>query len=239
MPAGLSEIPANEDSAGLGRRPNEESQERGQSEAASLVGSVQSAAGLGPAANQRSSRPRPEANGRARGGRPGPAVRGAGTRARRRELHLLSRGARPAALVWPPRRAGLARAFPHAAKAAMAAAAEQEQQQFYLLLGNLLSPDNAVRKQAEVTGPRAGLSASPGPAAAAPRASGRRGREAVAAVITVTAVSSGARSRSNGSYPAGAGGGHSSGVSQATGSPGPGAAPLWGPALLPAPNKAA
>uniref|UniRef100_A0A8D0FZI4 Uncharacterized protein n=1 Tax=Strix occidentalis caurina TaxID=311401 RepID=A0A8D0FZI4_STROC len=37
--------------------------------------------------------------------------------------------------------------------AAMAAAAEQEQQQFYLLLGNLLSPDNAVRKQAEVTGP--------------------------------------------------------------------------------------
>uniref|UniRef100_A0A8C8B4B9 Uncharacterized protein n=1 Tax=Otus sunia TaxID=257818 RepID=A0A8C8B4B9_9STRI len=37
-------------------------------------------------------------------------------------------------------------------KAAMAAAAEQEQQQFYLLLGNLLSPDNAVRKQAEVTG---------------------------------------------------------------------------------------
>uniref|UniRef100_A0A7M4FMU7 Importin 5 n=1 Tax=Crocodylus porosus TaxID=8502 RepID=A0A7M4FMU7_CROPO len=33
----------------------------------------------------------------------------------------------------------------------MAAAAEQEQQQFYLLLGNLLSPDNAVRKQAEET----------------------------------------------------------------------------------------
>ncbi|KAK4832074.1 hypothetical protein QYF61_020630 [Mycteria americana] len=35
--------------------------------------------------------------------------------------------------------------------AAMAATAEQEQQQFYLLLGNLLSPDNAVRKQAEET----------------------------------------------------------------------------------------
>uniref|UniRef100_A0A8C9FQ11 Uncharacterized protein n=1 Tax=Pavo cristatus TaxID=9049 RepID=A0A8C9FQ11_PAVCR len=34
-----------------------------------------------------------------------------------------------------------------------ATAAEQEQQQFYLLLGNLLSPDNAVRKQAEVTVP--------------------------------------------------------------------------------------
>uniref|UniRef100_A0A8B9NBF5 IPO4/5-like TPR repeats domain-containing protein n=1 Tax=Accipiter nisus TaxID=211598 RepID=A0A8B9NBF5_9AVES len=33
----------------------------------------------------------------------------------------------------------------------MAATAEQEQQQFYLLLGNLLSPDNAVRKQAEET----------------------------------------------------------------------------------------
>uniref|UniRef100_A0A670KFK1 Importin-5 n=1 Tax=Podarcis muralis TaxID=64176 RepID=A0A670KFK1_PODMU len=33
----------------------------------------------------------------------------------------------------------------------MAAAAEQEQQQFYLLLGNLLSPDNVVRKQAEET----------------------------------------------------------------------------------------
>uniref|UniRef100_A0A8B9ZGP0 Importin 5 n=1 Tax=Anas platyrhynchos TaxID=8839 RepID=A0A8B9ZGP0_ANAPL len=31
------------------------------------------------------------------------------------------------------------------------AAAEQEQQHFYLLLGNLLSPDNAVRKQAEET----------------------------------------------------------------------------------------
>uniref|UniRef100_A0A8C0DXY0 Importin 5 n=1 Tax=Balaenoptera musculus TaxID=9771 RepID=A0A8C0DXY0_BALMU len=31
---------------------------------------------------------------------------------------------------------------------AMAAAAA-EQQQFYLLLGNLLSPDNVVRKQAE------------------------------------------------------------------------------------------
>ncbi|GAB0179247.1 importin-5 [Grus japonensis] len=31
----------------------------------------------------------------------------------------------------------------------MAATVEQEQQQFYLLLGNLLSPDNAVRKQAE------------------------------------------------------------------------------------------
>ena len=29
-----------------------------------------------------------------------------------------------------------------------------EQQQFYLLLGNLMSPDNSVRKQAEV---RAGL----------------------------------------------------------------------------------
>nr|XP_028584102.1 importin-5 [Podarcis muralis] len=36
-------------------------------------------------------------------------------------------------------------------QAAMAAAAEQEQQQFYLLLGNLLSPDNVVRKQAEET----------------------------------------------------------------------------------------
>ncbi|NWR59070.1 IPO5 protein, partial [Bucorvus abyssinicus] len=34
---------------------------------------------------------------------------------------------------------------------AMAATAEQEQQQFYLLLGNLLSPDNAVRRQAEET----------------------------------------------------------------------------------------
>ncbi|KAB0372662.1 hypothetical protein FD755_015415 [Muntiacus reevesi] len=32
---------------------------------------------------------------------------------------------------------------------AMAAAAA-EQQQFYLLLGNLLSPDNVVRKQAEM-----------------------------------------------------------------------------------------
>lgn len=31
------------------------------------------------------------------------------------------------------------------------AAAAAEQQQFYLLLGNLLSPDNVVRKQAEVT----------------------------------------------------------------------------------------
>uniref|UniRef100_A0A8C8ZQD9 Importin 5 n=1 Tax=Prolemur simus TaxID=1328070 RepID=A0A8C8ZQD9_PROSS len=31
---------------------------------------------------------------------------------------------------------------------AMAAAAA-EQQQFYLLLGNLLSPDNVIRKQAE------------------------------------------------------------------------------------------
>uniref|UniRef100_C9JZ53 Importin 5 n=1 Tax=Homo sapiens TaxID=9606 RepID=C9JZ53_HUMAN len=30
------------------------------------------------------------------------------------------------------------------------AAAAAEQQQFYLLLGNLLSPDNVVRKQAEV-----------------------------------------------------------------------------------------
>uniref|UniRef100_A0A7M4FMT9 Importin 5 n=1 Tax=Crocodylus porosus TaxID=8502 RepID=A0A7M4FMT9_CROPO len=40
---------------------------------------------------------------------------------------------------------------PPGTKAAMAAAAEQEQQQFYLLLGNLLSPDNAVRKQAEET----------------------------------------------------------------------------------------
>lgn len=34
---------------------------------------------------------------------------------------------------------------------AAAAAAEQEQQQFCLLLSNLLSPDNAVRKQAEVS----------------------------------------------------------------------------------------
>uniref|UniRef100_A0A8D2Q8N0 Importin 5 n=1 Tax=Varanus komodoensis TaxID=61221 RepID=A0A8D2Q8N0_VARKO len=41
-----------------------------------------------------------------------------------------------------------ARRQPHIA---MAAAAEQEQQQFYLLLGNLLSPDNVVRKQAEET----------------------------------------------------------------------------------------
>lgn len=31
------------------------------------------------------------------------------------------------------------------------AAAAAEQQQFYLLLGNLLSPDNVVRKQAEVS----------------------------------------------------------------------------------------
>ncbi|KAI2569739.1 importin 5, partial [Homo sapiens] len=31
------------------------------------------------------------------------------------------------------------------------AAAAAEQQQFYLLLGNLLSPDNVVRKQAEET----------------------------------------------------------------------------------------
>uniref|UniRef100_A0A8D0L417 Importin 5 n=1 Tax=Sphenodon punctatus TaxID=8508 RepID=A0A8D0L417_SPHPU len=35
--------------------------------------------------------------------------------------------------------------------AAAVAAAEQEQHQFYLLLGNLLNPDNAVRKQAEET----------------------------------------------------------------------------------------
>lgn len=41
------------------------------------------------------------------------------------------------------------------------AAAEQEQQHFYLLLGNLLSPDNAVRKQAEVT-PPAGRAGSRG-----------------------------------------------------------------------------
>uniref|UniRef100_A0A8C0HC71 Importin 5 n=1 Tax=Chelonoidis abingdonii TaxID=106734 RepID=A0A8C0HC71_CHEAB len=34
---------------------------------------------------------------------------------------------------------------------ALSMAAEQEQQQFYLLLGNLLSPDNTVRKQAEET----------------------------------------------------------------------------------------
>uniref|UniRef100_A0A8B9QS90 Importin-5 n=3 Tax=Aves TaxID=8782 RepID=A0A8B9QS90_APTOW len=47
---------------------------------------------------------------------------------------------------FPARPASLS--FPFAA---MAATAEQEQQQFYLLLGNLLSPDNAVRKQAEET----------------------------------------------------------------------------------------
>lgn len=50
---------------------------------------------------------------------------------------------------------------------AMAAAAA-EQQQFYLLLGNLLSPDNVVRKQAEVTEfvartPRPGRRADPVP----------------------------------------------------------------------------
>uniref|UniRef100_A0A8C3XRR3 Uncharacterized protein n=1 Tax=Chelydra serpentina TaxID=8475 RepID=A0A8C3XRR3_CHESE len=38
--------------------------------------------------------------------------------------------------------------------------AGEGQQQFYLLLGNLLSPDNTVRKQAEVSDARAGLSAS-------------------------------------------------------------------------------
>uniref|UniRef100_A0A493TGB9 Uncharacterized protein n=1 Tax=Anas platyrhynchos platyrhynchos TaxID=8840 RepID=A0A493TGB9_ANAPP len=41
------------------------------------------------------------------------------------------------------------------------AAAEQEQQHFYLLLGNLLSPDNAVRKQAEVPRKFAGASLEP------------------------------------------------------------------------------
>lgn len=55
----------------------------------------------------------------------------------------------PARLPVPARPASLS--FPFAAMAATAA--EQEQQQFYLLLGNLLSPDNAVRKQAEVTAP--------------------------------------------------------------------------------------
>lgn len=47
----------------------------------------------------------------------------------------------------------------------MAVAAEQEQQQFYLLLGNLLSPDNVVRKQAEVTGVLAWLSVPSSPPA--------------------------------------------------------------------------
>lgn len=43
------------------------------------------------------------------------------------------------------------------------AAAAAEQQQFYLLLGNLLSPDNVVRKQAEVT-ELAAPDSAPGPA---------------------------------------------------------------------------
>lgn len=51
----------------------------------------------------------------------------------------------PASLSPPGRPASLS--FPFAAMAAA------EQEQFYLLLGNLLSPDNAVRKQAEVTAP--------------------------------------------------------------------------------------
>lgn len=61
--------------------------------------------------------------------------------------------------------------------AAMAATAEQEQQQFYLLLGNLLSPDNAVRKQAEVTGPpRPGPGRQAGLSDLADLAGGRRRR---------------------------------------------------------------
>lgn len=79
---------------------------------------------------------------------------GAGSRARRLRLFSLClrwrRGRlsppRLPRLPVPARPASLS--FPFAA---MAATAEQEQ--FYLLLGNLLSPDNAVRKQAEVTGP--------------------------------------------------------------------------------------
>lgn len=82
----------------------------------------------------------------------------------------------PARLPVPARPASLS--FPFAAMAATAA--EQEQQQFYLLLGNLLSPDNAVRKQAEVTapprpaaGPRAGCQLPGGSREGAGR---RRGR---------------------------------------------------------------
>lgn len=48
---------------------------------------------------------------------------------------------------------GAAGAPPSSLSFPLAAMAATEQEQFYALLGNLLSPDNAVRKQAEVTGP--------------------------------------------------------------------------------------
>lgn len=51
---------------------------------------------------------------------------------------------RPALSVAP----SLSRSLPVCGAADMAA----EQQQFYLLLQNLLSPDNGTRKQAEVSG---------------------------------------------------------------------------------------
>lgn len=63
----------------------------------------------------------------------------------------------------------LAAGPPPALPFAAMAAAEQEQQHFYLLLGNLLSPDNAVRKQAEV--PPAGR-----PGGAGRAGKGRAGR---------------------------------------------------------------
>lgn len=74
-----------------------------------------------------------------------------------RRLRLPVVGARPRVpffLLLPARLAPLS-------SAAMAVAAEQEQQQFYLLLGNLLSPDNVVRKQAEVSDSRGSRYARP------------------------------------------------------------------------------
>lgn len=52
-----------------------------------------------------------------------------------------------------PPAGGAAGAPPSSLSFPLAAMAATEQEQFYALLGNLLSPDNAVRKQAEVTGP--------------------------------------------------------------------------------------
>lgn len=89
------------------------------------------------------------------GGEPRRAVANEKARGRPRLLWL-----RPCWLRAPPP------ALPFAAMAA----AEQEQQHFYLLLGNLLSPDNAVRKQAEV--PPAGR-----PGGAGRAGKGRAGQE--------------------------------------------------------------
>lgn len=71
---------------------------------------------------------------------------------------------------------------------AMAAAAA-EQQQFYLLLGNLLSPDNVVRKQAEVSG------------SAAPRPRGRPARPSFPSALGARRPSGAGRARPPGHPP--------------------------------------